>query len=388
MPCPVQVMIATWQWGAYLGEDAVLQGARLITSAWVRLPANAMPGKAKAGGNYVNSALARMDAVSAGFDEALLLDQNGFVAEGSGENIFFVRDGRLHVIASSVNLVGITRASVLEIAREMGLEIQEVMATRDQLYTADEVFMTGTAAEVTPVSEIDYRPIGSGRAGPVSLELRRRYLRGGRGAGRALRPLADLRQRLAPSEHPGQPGHQSRHQPPNHEQSRRAAHGLPAAVPAPGPAPQPGRAAGLLRRRPLGGRHDRLRRRPHRSRRLRGRDAHRTRATPALPSLGRRPPGRLPHLPQGPPDGPHRRCHRRGLPPPRPGHPALHHRGHGGGHRGLGQAARRAGAGDRRRARAGALSGRAPAGGGPGDGDQRRPEPAGRPRGAGDDHRR
>lgn len=176
IPCPVQVMIATWQWGAYLGEDAVLLGARLLTSAWVRLPANAMPSKAKAGGNYVNSALARMDAVSAGFDEALLLDQNGFVAEGSGENIFFVRDGRLHVIASSVNLVGITRASVLEIAREMGLEIQEVMATRDQLYTADEVFMTGTAAEVTPVSEIDHRPIGSGRAGPVSLELRRRYL--------------------------------------------------------------------------------------------------------------------------------------------------------------------------------------------------------------------
>jgi branched-chain amino acid aminotransferase len=176
MPCPINVMIASWEWGAYLGEDALLRGARLITSAWVRLPANAMPGKAKAGGNYVNSALARMDAVSAGFDEALLLDQNGFVAEGSGENIFFVRDGRLHVIASSVNLVGITRASVLEIAREMGLEIQEVMATRDQLYTADEVFMTGTAAEVTPVSEIDHRPIGSGRAGPVSLELRRRYL--------------------------------------------------------------------------------------------------------------------------------------------------------------------------------------------------------------------
>ena len=176
MPCPVQVMIATWQWGAYLGEDALLKGARLITSAWVRLPANAMPGKAKAGGNYVNSALARMDAVSAGFDEALLLDQNGFVAEGSGENIFFLRGGRLYVISSSVNLEGITRASVLEIAREMGLEIQEVMATRDQLYAADEVFMTGTAAEVTPVSEIDYRPIGSGRAGPVSLELRRRYL--------------------------------------------------------------------------------------------------------------------------------------------------------------------------------------------------------------------
>jgi branched-chain amino acid aminotransferase len=118
-----------------------------------------------------------MDAVSAGFDEALLLDQNGFVAEGSGENIFFLRGGRLYVIAHSVNLAGITRESVIELAREMGLPVEETMATRDQLYTADEVFMTGTAAEVTPVSEIDYRPIGSGRAGPVALELRSRFLK-------------------------------------------------------------------------------------------------------------------------------------------------------------------------------------------------------------------
>ncbi len=177
MPCPVQAMVATWEWGAYLGEEALLQGARLITSAWVRLPAGAMPGKAKAGGNYVNSALARMDAISAGFDEALLLDQNGFVAEGTGENIFFVRNGTLYAIASSVNLEGITRDSVIQIARRMGLRVEETMATRDQLYAADEVFMTGTAAEVTPVSEIDYRPIGSGRAGPLSLELRQRYLK-------------------------------------------------------------------------------------------------------------------------------------------------------------------------------------------------------------------
>jgi branched-chain amino acid aminotransferase len=181
MPCPIQVMIATWEWGAYLGEEALLKGARLLTSAWVRLPANAMPGKAKAGGNYVNSALARMDAVSAGFDEALLLDQNGFVAEGTGENLFFVRDGRLYAVAPSVTLVGITRDSVIQIARTMGLETQEVMATRDQLYAADEVFMTGTAAEVTPVSEIDYRPIGTGRAGPVALELRERFLKAVRG---------------------------------------------------------------------------------------------------------------------------------------------------------------------------------------------------------------
>ncbi|MGH2355233.1 MAG: branched-chain amino acid transaminase [Chloroflexota bacterium] len=177
LPCPIEVMVATWEWGAYLGEEALRRGARLFTSSWVRLPANAMPGKAKAGGNYVNSALARMDAVTAGFDEALLLDQNGFVAEGTGENIFFVRGGTLYVIADSVNLVGITRDSVVQIARAMGLPVVETMATRDQLYAADEVFMTGTAAEVTPVSEIDYRPIGSGQAGPVALELRQRYLK-------------------------------------------------------------------------------------------------------------------------------------------------------------------------------------------------------------------
>jgi branched-chain amino acid aminotransferase len=177
MPCPVHAMVATWEWGAYLGEDAINKGARLLTSAWIRLPAGAMPSKAKAGGNYVNSALARMDAVSAGFDEALLLDQNGFVAEGTGENIFFVKGGVLYVIEHSVNLVGITRDSVVQIARDMGLPVQETMATRDQLYAAEEVFMTGTAAEVTPVSEIDYRPIGSGKAGPIALDLRQRYLR-------------------------------------------------------------------------------------------------------------------------------------------------------------------------------------------------------------------
>jgi branched-chain amino acid aminotransferase len=177
MPCPVQAMVATWEWGAYLGEDAINKGARLVTSAWVRLPANAMPGKAKAGGNYVNSVLARMDAVSAGFDEALLLDQAGFIAEGTGENIFFLKNGTLHVIEHSVNLEGITRDSVIQIAKDMGLPVKEVMATRDQLYSAEEIFMTGTAAEVTPVSEIDYRPIGSGKAGPVALDLRQRYLK-------------------------------------------------------------------------------------------------------------------------------------------------------------------------------------------------------------------
>jgi branched-chain amino acid aminotransferase len=176
LPCPVHAMVAAWEWGAYLGEEAVQKGARLLTSAWVRLPAGAMPGKAKAGGNYVNSALARMDAVSAGFDEALLLDQNGFVAEGSGENIFFVRGGVVYVITRSVNLTGITRDSVMQICRDLSLEVVETMATREELYAADEVFMTGTAAEVTPVREIDFRQIGSGTAGKLTQAIRQRYL--------------------------------------------------------------------------------------------------------------------------------------------------------------------------------------------------------------------
>jgi branched-chain amino acid aminotransferase len=176
LPCPVEAMVAAWEWGLYLGEEAINKGARLITSAWTRLPAGAMPGKAKAGGNYVNSALARMDAVSAGFDEAMLLDQNGFVAEGTGENLFYIKNNVVYVVARSVNLTGITRDSVMTICRDMGLEVIETMTTREELYTADEFFMTGTAAEVTPVSELDYRKIGSGSAGKLSLEIRRRYL--------------------------------------------------------------------------------------------------------------------------------------------------------------------------------------------------------------------
>lgn len=176
LPCPVLAMVAGWEWGAYLGDEAIQKGARLMTTAWTRLPAGAMPGKAKAGGNYVNSALARMDAVSAGFDEGLLLDQNGFIAEGTGENFFFINKNTVYAISKSVNLTGITRDSVIQICRDMGLEVVETMATREELYCAKEVFMTGTAAEVTPVSEIDFRKIGNGVAGKISLEIRKRYL--------------------------------------------------------------------------------------------------------------------------------------------------------------------------------------------------------------------
>ncbi len=173
---PAEVMIAAWEWGTYLGEEAVRKGARLITSSWARFPANVMPGKAKVGGNYVNSALARVEAQQAGADEALLLDKEGFVAEGSGENIFFFRNGVLYAVEHSVNLMGITRDSVIAIARDLGYEVREVRATRDQLYMADEVFMVGTAAEVTPVSYLDHRAIGTGQAGEHTMKIRAAYM--------------------------------------------------------------------------------------------------------------------------------------------------------------------------------------------------------------------
>ncbi len=172
----VHFMVATMPWGTYLGDEAVRKGARLITSSWRRSSGDIMPTKAKAGGNYVNSVLANQEAREGGFDEALLLDKEGFVAEGSGENIFMYRSGVLLPIAHSVNLRGITRDSVIQIARSMGTPVEATMATRDELYTADEVFMVGTAAEVTPIASIDRRPIGSGAAGPYSLKMRERYL--------------------------------------------------------------------------------------------------------------------------------------------------------------------------------------------------------------------
>lgn len=177
----VHFMVATLAWGTYLGDDAVKKGAKLMTSSWRRSPGDVMATKAKAGGNYVNSVLANMEAREAGFDEALLLDKEGFVAEGSGENIFFLRDGVLYVLAHSVNLRGITRHSVVELARWLDTPIEPTMATRDELYTADEVFMTGTAAEVTPIASIDRRPIGEGVAGAYSLKMRETYLKAATG---------------------------------------------------------------------------------------------------------------------------------------------------------------------------------------------------------------
>ncbi len=172
----VHFMVATMPWGIYLGEEGVQKGVALMTSSWRRSSGDIMPTKSKAGGNYVNSVLANQEARANGFDEAVLLDKEGFVAEGSGENLFMVRDGTLYAIAHSVNLRGITRDSVIRIARWMGTPVEATMATRDELYTADEVFMVGTAAEVTPVASIDRRPIGAGVAGEFALTMRKTYL--------------------------------------------------------------------------------------------------------------------------------------------------------------------------------------------------------------------
>lgn len=169
-------MVATMPWGSYLGEDVVRQGAKLMTSSWRRSPGDVFPTKSKAGGNYINSVLANQEARDNGFDEALLLDKQGFVAEGSGENVFFFIGDVLYPIAHSVNLRGITRDSVIQIARAMGTEIVPTMATRDELYIADEIFLVGTAAEVTPVASLDRRPIGAGRAGERTLAIRQRYI--------------------------------------------------------------------------------------------------------------------------------------------------------------------------------------------------------------------
>ena len=171
----VQVILAAWPWGAYLGEEGMKRGIRVRVSSFTRHHPNIHMIKAKANGNYLNSILANTEATRDGYDEAILLDAQGYVAEGSGENIFVVNEGRLYTPALDVALDGITRKSVIAIAEEMGLPVIEKRITRDELYTADEVFFTGTAAEVTPIREIDNREIGIGERGPITTEIQQRY---------------------------------------------------------------------------------------------------------------------------------------------------------------------------------------------------------------------
>ena len=171
----VQVILAAWAWGAYLGEEGMRKGIRVRVSSFTRHHPNVTMIKAKANGNYMNSIMANTEATRDGYDEAILLDAQGYVAEGSGENIFTVRDGVLYTPALDVALDGITRRSVIAIASEMGLKVVEKRLTRDELYVADEVFFTGTAAEVTPIREIDGRQIGIGERGSITAEIQQRY---------------------------------------------------------------------------------------------------------------------------------------------------------------------------------------------------------------------
>lgn len=164
----IHVAIAAWPWGAYLGEEGLERGIRVKTSSFTRHHVNVSLVRAKASGYYINSILANQEATSMGYDEALLLDTEGYVSEGSGENVFVVRDGVIYTPDLASCLDGITRDAILTIARDLGIEVREKRITRDEVYCSDEAFFTGTAAEVTPIRELDDRVIGEGRRGPVT----------------------------------------------------------------------------------------------------------------------------------------------------------------------------------------------------------------------------
>jgi len=167
----VHVSIAAWPWGAYLGADGLEKGIRVKTSSFSRHHVNVTMCRAKFSGTYANSILANQEAVDHGYDEALLLDVEGYVAEGAGENLFIVRNGRLYEPELTSALVGITRDSVIQLAGDLGLKVEARRITRDDVYLADEAFFTGTAAEVTPIREVDGRTIGSGKRGPITEKL-------------------------------------------------------------------------------------------------------------------------------------------------------------------------------------------------------------------------
>ncbi|WP_353572349.1 branched-chain amino acid transaminase [Candidatus Albibeggiatoa sp. nov. BB20] len=171
----VHVIVAAWTWGTYLGEDALEKGIRIRTSSYTRHHVNITMCKAKANGNYMNSMLALQEAIACGYDEALLLDNEGYVAEGSGENIFIIRDNVIYTPDLTSALNGITRSTIFTLAAELGLEVKEKRITRDEVYIADEAFFTGTAAEVTPIRELDNRAIGSGTRGPITEKLQSLY---------------------------------------------------------------------------------------------------------------------------------------------------------------------------------------------------------------------
>ena len=179
---PTRVCIVAWRWGAYLGDDGVQNGIRAKVSSFSRAGVNSLMAKGKVCGHYVNSILAKREALAAGYNEAIMLDPQGYVSEASGENIFVIRDGVVYTPALGASILGgITRHSVIRILTDMGVRVVERPMGRDELYIADEVFMVGTAAEVTPVREIDDRPVGAGKRGPITAEVQDRYFKAVRG---------------------------------------------------------------------------------------------------------------------------------------------------------------------------------------------------------------
>ncbi len=171
----VHVSIAAWPWGAYLGNDAIEKGIRVKTSSYARHHVNVSMTRAKYSGTYANSILANLEATEHGYDEGLLLDVDGFVAEGSGENLFMVKDGKIYEPELNSALIGITRDAIITLAQDMGYTVGTKRITRDDLYIADEAFFTGTAAEVTPIRELDGRSIGSGQRGPITAKLQKAF---------------------------------------------------------------------------------------------------------------------------------------------------------------------------------------------------------------------
>lgn len=172
---PIKLAIAAWKWGAYLGDEALANGMRARVSSFTRHHVNVSMTRGKISGYYVNSILAKLEVKADGYDEAILLDPEGYVSEGTGENIFIVRKGRLKTTPLTSILEGITRNAVIELAREQQISVAEERFTRDEMYIAEEVFVTGTAAELTPVREIDNRRIGTGKPGPITLALQKRF---------------------------------------------------------------------------------------------------------------------------------------------------------------------------------------------------------------------
>jgi branched-chain amino acid aminotransferase len=174
---PVEIYLLAWKWGKYLGDEALKQGVDVCVSSWNRIAPNTLPAMAKAAANYMNAQLIKMEAITNGYTEGIALDHAGNISEGSGENVFVVRNGTIYTppLGSSV-LPGITRASIIQLAEEAGIPVIEQVLAREILYIADEVFFTGTAAEVTPVRSVDRIPVGKGQPGPITQQLQKRYL--------------------------------------------------------------------------------------------------------------------------------------------------------------------------------------------------------------------